>query len=152
MNRRTQLLAALSGAALAVSAAYAQDPKDVPQKTGVTPNDLVVRGVDGAENLEFIVIDVKYEPGGINRRHYHPAAVTFYVLSGTPVFQEEGKEPVTLKPGDSLLVPAGTTHSHWNPSRTQGVRWLEFIVAERGKGKTGCRTTVAEPWPRPRCQ
>lgn len=106
MNRRTKLLAALSGAALAVSAAYAQDPKDVPQKTGVTPNDLVVRGVDGAENLEFIVIDVKYEPGGINRRHYHPAAVTFYVLSGTPVFQEEGKEPVTLKPGDSLLVPA----------------------------------------------
>jgi quercetin dioxygenase-like cupin family protein len=123
MNRRTKLLAALSGAALAVSAAYAQDPKDVPQKTGVTPND-------------FIVIDVKYEPGGINRRHYHPAAVTFYVLSGTPVFQEEGKEPVTLKPGDSLLVPAGTTHSHWNPSRTQGVRWLEFIVAERGKGKS----------------
>ena len=136
MNRRTKLLAALSGAALAVSAAYAQDPKDVPHKTGVTPNDLVVRGVDGAENLEFIVIDVKYEPGGINRRHYHPAAVTFYVLSGTPVFQEEGKEPVTLKPGDSLLVPAGTTHSHWNPSRTQGVRWLEFIVAERGKGKS----------------
>lgn len=135
MNRRTKLLAALSGAALAVSAAYAQDPKDVPQKTGVTPNDLVVRGVDGAENLEFIVIDVKYEPGGINRRHYHPAAVTFYVLSGTPVFQK-GKEPVTLKPGDSLLVPAGTTHSHWNPSRTQGVRWLEFIVAERGKGKS----------------
>ena len=136
MNRRTKLLAALSGAALAVSAAYAQDPKDVQHKTGVTPNELVVRGVDGAENLEFIVIDVKYEPGGINRRHYHPAAVTFYVLSGTPVFQEEGKEPVTLKPGDSLLVPAGTTHSHWNPSRTQGVRWLEFIVAERGKGKS----------------
>ena len=69
MNRRTKLLAALSGAALAVSAAYAQDPKDVPQKTGVTPNDLVVRGVDGAENLEFIVIDVKYEPGGIWTRY-----------------------------------------------------------------------------------
>ena len=136
MNRRTKLLAALSGAALAVSAAYAQDPKDVPQKTGVTPNDLVVRGVDGAENLEFIVIDVKYEPGGINRRHYHPAAVTFYVLSGTPVFQEDGQGTVTLETGDSLLVPAGTTHSHWNPSRTQGVRWLEFIVAERGKGKS----------------
>ena len=63
------------------------------------------------------------------------AAVTFYILSGTPVFQEDGKEPITLKPGDSLLVAAGTTHSHWNPSKTEDVRWLEFIVAEKGKGR-----------------
>ncbi len=115
---------------------HAHDPKDIPQKSGVKATDLIVRGVDGTANLDFTVIDVTYEPGGINRRHFHPAAVTFYVISGTPVFQEEGKEPITLKPGESLLVPAGTTHSHWNPSKTEVVRWLEFIVAEKGKGKS----------------
>ena len=40
---------------------------------------------------------------------------------------------MTLKPGDSPLIPAGTTHSHWNASKTEGARWLEFIVAEKGK-------------------
>ncbi len=118
---------------LAVSGVQAQQ---VSQRSGVTPTDLIVQTVENTDNLEFTVIDVKYEPGGVNRRHFHPAAVTFYVVSGTPVFQQEGKEPITLKPGDSLLVPAGTTHSHWNPSKTEGVRWLEFIVAEKGKGRS----------------
>ena len=106
------------------------------QKTGVTSAELFERIVPGTADREVTVLDVRYEPGGFNPRHFHPAAVTFYILSGNPVFQEEGKAPVMLKPGDSLLVPAGTTHSHWNPSRTEGVRWLEFIVAEKGKGRS----------------
>lgn len=105
------------------------------QKTGVISRELFETIVPGTADREVTVLDVRYEPGGFNPRHFHPAAVTFYILEGTPVFQEEGKEPVTLEPGDSFLVPAGTTHSHWNPSRTQGVRWLEFIVAEKGKGR-----------------
>lgn len=136
MNSLTKLTSTLLVVFFATTVAQAQDATAIPQKTGVFPTDLIVQSVDGIENMEFIVIDVTYEPGGINRRHYHPAAVTFYVLSGTPVFQEEGNEPFMLKPGESLLVPAGTIHSHWNPSETEGVRWLEFIVAEKGKGKS----------------
>lgn len=136
MNKLTKLASTLLVVFFAITVVQAQDTTAIPQKTGVFPTDLIVQSVDGTENMEFIVIDVTYGPGGINRRHFHPAAVTFYVISGTPVFQEEGKEPITLKPGESLLVPAGTTHSHWNPSKTEGVRWLEFIVAEKGKGKS----------------
>ena len=72
----------------------------------------------------------------INPRHLHPAAITFYVLSGAGVWQEEGKPPVTLKAGDSLFVPAGTIHSHWNSSTNQRLRFLEFIVAEKDKGRS----------------
>jgi quercetin dioxygenase-like cupin family protein len=121
---------------LAVPSAHAQDSKGVPQKTGVTAKEILEVVVSDTANMEVTVLDVRYTPAAINRRHFHPAAVTFYILAGTPVFQEEGKEPVTLKPGDSFLVPAGTTHSHWNPSKTEGVRWLEFIVAEKGKGRS----------------
>jgi quercetin dioxygenase-like cupin family protein len=138
MNELTSkgALGGLLVTALAVApVTHAQGSKALSQRSGVTSKDLIVREVDGINNLEFIVIDVSYEPGGINPLHRHPAAVTFYVISGTPVFQEKGKEPVTLKPGDSLLVPAGTIHSHWNPSKTEGVRWLEFIATEKGKGK-----------------
>ena len=49
--------------------------------------------------------------------------------------EQEGKPPVTLRAGDSLFVPAGTTHAHWNPSATERLRFLEFIVAEKDKGR-----------------
>ena len=115
-------------------AATAQDPK-AQQRTGVTSTALFEKAVPDTENMDVTVLEVRYQPRGMNPRHFHPAAVTFYILEGSPVFHEEGKEPIALKPGDTLLVPAGTTHAHWNPSNTESVRWLEFIVAEKGKGR-----------------
>jgi quercetin dioxygenase-like cupin family protein len=70
-------------------------------------------------NQEVAVYEVEYEPGGMNPRHLHPAAIIFHILSGTGVWQEEGRSPVTLRAGDSLFVPAGTIHSHWNPNATE---------------------------------
>jgi hypothetical protein len=35
-----------------------------------------------------------------------------------------------------LFVAAGTIHSHWNPSTTDNLRFLEFIVAEKDKGRS----------------
>jgi len=133
-----RLLVVLAGTSTILSTVtgHAQDAKAAAQKIGVSSSELFVAAVPGAGNTEVTVVDVTYLPGAMNPRHFHPAAVSFHVLSGTPVFQEEGKEPVTLRPGDSLLIPAGTTHSHWNPSKTEGVRLLEFIVAEKGKGRS----------------
>ena len=37
--------------------------------------------------------------------------------------------------GDSLSVPAGTIHSHWNASSTERLRFLEFIAADKGKSR-----------------
>jgi quercetin dioxygenase-like cupin family protein len=136
MNGRLPVSVLLASIFAISPAVNADDAKGAPQKTGVTAKALYEQLVPDTANKEVTVLDVRYEPGAINRRHFHPAALTFYVVSGSPVFQEEGKQPITLKPGDSFLVPAGTTHSHWNPSKTEGVRWLEFIVAEKGKGRS----------------
>jgi quercetin dioxygenase-like cupin family protein len=87
-------------------------------------------------NQEVGVYEVEYEPGGMNPRHLHPAAITFHILSGTGIWQEEGKPPVTLNAGDSLFVPAGTIHSHRNPSATERLRFLEFIVAHKDEGRS----------------
>jgi quercetin dioxygenase-like cupin family protein len=84
---------------------------------------------------EVIVWDTRYAPGALNPRHLHPAAITFHVLSGTGVWQEDGKAPVILHAGDSLFVAAGTIHSHWNPSTTEPLRFIEFIVAAKGEGR-----------------
>ena len=59
-----------------------------------------------------------------------------HILCRVRGFGEGGKPPVRLRAGDSLLVPTGTIHSHWNPSSTDRLRFLEFIVAEKGKGRS----------------
>lgn len=129
-------LAAAAAMIATCSTASAQSADALQQKTGVTSTQLFESAVPGTADQEVTVLDVTYAPGGFNPRHFHPAAVTFHVLAGTPVFQEEGKAAITLKPGDSLLVPAGTTHSHWNASQNESARWLEFIVAPHGKGRS----------------
>jgi len=107
------------------------------EKRGAIPHAPLLKTlVPRTENLEVAVYEAEYDPGGINPRHLHPAAITFHVVSGTGVWQEEGKPPVTLHAGESLFVPAGTIHSHWNPSTTDSLRFLEFIVAEQGKGRS----------------
>lgn len=113
------------------------DPAASQEKHGVIPHAPLLKTVlPGTANLEVAVYETEYAPGGINPRHLHPAAITFYVVSGSGVWQQDGKPPVTLHAGDSLFVPAGTIHSHWNPSSTENLRFLEFIVAEKGRGRS----------------
>ena len=107
------------------------------ERRGVIPHAPLLKMIlPGTANQEVAVYETEYAPGGINPRHLHPAAITFHVLSGTGVWQEEGKPPMTLHAGDSLFVAAGTIHSHWNPSAIDNLRFLEFIVAEKAKGRS----------------
>ncbi len=106
------------------------------EQAGITHTPLLKAELADTARQEVIVWDTEYQPGAKNPRHFHPAAVTFHVLSGTGVWQEEGGAPVTLKAGDTLTVAAGTVHSHWNPSTTERLRFLEFIVAEKEKGRS----------------
>jgi quercetin dioxygenase-like cupin family protein len=102
-------------------------------KVGITHKSLLKRDIPGTSGQEVIVWDTEYAPRGINPRHFHPAPITFYVVSGTGIWQEDGKAPLTLKAGDSLFVPAGTTHAHWNPSYSESLRFLEFIAGPQEK-------------------
>lgn len=102
---------------------------------GVT-HTLLFKGKVTGSDEQVIVWDTAYAPNAVNPRHLHPAAVTFRVLSGTGVWQEDGKPPVTLHAGDTMLAPAGTVHTHWNPSATETLRFLEFIAAPDGKDRS----------------
>jgi quercetin dioxygenase-like cupin family protein len=127
----------ISIATLGVLGMLQAQPTASQERRGVIPHaPLLKMLVPDTANQEVAVYEAEYAPGGINPRHLHPAAITFHVLSGTGVWQEEGKQPTTLKAGDSLFVPAGTIHSHWNPSTTDRLRFLEFIVAEKDKGRS----------------
>jgi len=133
----TSLISSLGIATMGFLCVLQAQPAAGQERRGVTSHPpLLQMLVPGTADQEVAVYDVEYAPGGINPRHLHPAAITFHVLSGTGVWQEEGKPPVTVKAGESLFVPAGTIHAHWNPSTTDPLRFLEFIVAEKGKGRS----------------
>jgi quercetin dioxygenase-like cupin family protein len=85
---------------------------------------------------EFRVLHTTYTPGGQNPKHYHPSHVIFYVLEGSGVWQEEGKDAVTLKPGDSLHVRPGMVHAHRNASATEKLVFLEFVIVDKGQRST----------------
>jgi quercetin dioxygenase-like cupin family protein len=105
------------------------------EHAGIAHTLLFKGKVPGADE-QIIVWDTEYAPGAVNPRHLHRAAVTFRVLSGVGIWEEDGKPPVTLHAGESLLAPAGTIHRHWNPSQTETLRFLEFIVASEGDERT----------------
>ena len=135
---RTSLAYSLSALAAGILfMAHLQPVASQERRQGVIPHaPLLKMLLPNTGNLEVAVYEAEYLPGGMNPRHLHPAAITVHVVSGTGVWQEEGKEPVTLRAGDSLFVPAGTIHSHWNPSTTENLRFVEFIVAEKDKGRS----------------
>src|SRR5262245_24909933 len=81
-------------------------------------NLLLTSDLDGVYNKELRVFRTVYPPGAANTKHYHTSHVVFYILEGEGIWQEEGKAPVTLRKGDTLIVKPGTVHAHWNPSKT----------------------------------
>src|SRR5262249_55037469 len=118
VQHRTAALLAVVVAAVTLAAATTNRAEqimtpphpDMPDasrgKQGITHKALLKSDVAGASGQEVIVWDTEYAPRAINPRHYHPAAITFHVVSGTGIWQEEGKAAVTLKAGDSLFTPA----------------------------------------------
>jgi quercetin dioxygenase-like cupin family protein len=85
---------------------------------------------------EFRVLHTTYAPGGQNPKHYHSSHVVFYVLEGAGVWQEEGRDAVTLQPGQSLHVRPGMVHAHRNASATEKLVFLEFVIVDKGQRST----------------
>jgi quercetin dioxygenase-like cupin family protein len=116
--------------------ATTEAPRPPADILGITPEILVRTEVPGAPGKIAIVTRVTYQPGARKRKHYHTSQVVFYVLDGEMIVQNEGKEPVTLKPGETLLVKPGTVHAHWNASTIAKLVFLEFILLDEGQRST----------------
>ena len=94
----------ISIATIAILYMLQAQPAVSQEKRGVIPHAPLLKTVlPDTANLEVAVYETEYAPGGINPRHLHPAAITFYVVSGAGIWKEEGKPPVTLKAGGQLV-------------------------------------------------
>ena len=81
---------------------------------------------------EAVTAIAEFQPGGTVGRHTHPGEEIGYILEGTIVLEQEGKAAVTLGPGKTFFIPAGTVHNATN--KTSAVaRVLANYFVESGK-------------------
>ncbi|MFT2215379.1 cupin domain-containing protein [Rhizobium giardinii] len=118
---RTLIAAALiAGAGLSVTAAQAQQQQI--QRTDLVQNDISVAG------REVLQVRVDFEPGAVSINHTHPGEEVAYVLEGVLEYQLEGSQPVTLKAGESLFIPAGVAHLAKNVGNGKASELATYIV------------------------
>jgi quercetin dioxygenase-like cupin family protein len=103
------------------------------QKAAAAVKPLVTRDLAGIPGKEVVMLTVEYLPGGASMPHRHDANVFVYVLEGSMIMQVKGKEPVTLKPGDTFYEGPDDIHeTSANASKTEPAKFLVFIVKDKG--------------------
>lgn len=137
MHKIISNLAVLCSALAVPHGAQAQGLAGITgERTGITAVAKHIFDDPTLPGKEFRVLHTTYAPGGQNPKHYHPSHVVFYVLEGSGVWQEEGKEPVILRPGDSLHVRPGMVHAHRNASTTEKLVFLEYVIVDKAQRST----------------
>jgi quercetin dioxygenase-like cupin family protein len=81
---------------------------------------------------EVVQVRVELDPGVVFGRHRHPGDEIVNVLEGSLEYTLDGQQPVTLKAGDVLFIPAGTVHAARNVGTANGAELATYIV-EIGK-------------------
>jgi quercetin dioxygenase-like cupin family protein len=86
-----------------------------------------------SEGREGSVFLAELAPGANVGKHYHPGDAFAYILDGTMLLEIEGKDSVTLKPGQSGSLPPRVVHDDRNASQTAPLKFLVFHVAKKGE-------------------
>jgi quercetin dioxygenase-like cupin family protein len=81
---------------------------------------------------ELIQVRVEFDPQYVSPNHTHFGEEIIYVLEGTLEYHVDGKPTATYKPGEVLLVPAGTAHWVKNIGTGNGAELATYIV-EKGR-------------------
>lgn len=101
------------------------------QKTGIKRTNLQQHDLSIAGH-ETLQARIDFEPHTAFGKHSHPGEEVIYVLEGSLEYQINDDNPVTLKAGEVLFIPAGVVHSARNNSNAKASELATYIV-EKGK-------------------
>lgn len=77
-------------------------------------------------------VNVTFEPGCRNNWHvHHNANQVLICVAGRGWYQEEGKEPVELKPGVTVVIPEGVKHWHGAARNS----WMQHLTYNANVGE-----------------
>ena len=93
---------------------------------------VIQRGDLSTPGHEVVTAVAEFQPGATVGKHTHPGEEVGYVLEGTILLEQDGKPPVTLKAGETFLIPPGTGHNATNKGSAKA-RVLANYIVEKGK-------------------
>lgn len=90
----------------------------------------VVAGMPIAPRQEIRVLFATLEAGDRTPYHFHRYPVTVYVLEGAFTLELDGREPVTVRAGETLVEPSGVNMTGRNESAGEAARLVLFYVSD----------------------
>lgn len=134
---RKNILIPLVCILLGASAAYPmialghEAPPEGQSVSGLNLENLLKAELEGFEGAEVIVSRVTMPPHTTLPKHWHPGEEFAYILEGSAVLWQDGKDEIVGKAGDVLKVPLKQVHTAI--TRDEGAVFLVFRVHEKGK-------------------
>jgi len=92
----------------------------------------IVEGMPKGEKQEVRVLTASFKPRDKTLFHTHHFPVTVYVLEGAFTLEMEGREPVTVKAGQAIVMPSQVKMTGYNRSATEPLRLVIFNVSDPG--------------------
>ena len=90
----------------------------------------IVQGMPKGERQDVRVLTASFQPGDKTMFHTHRFPVTVYVLEGAFTLEMEGREPVTVKAGQAMVMPPQVKMTGYNRSSTEPLRVVIFSVSD----------------------
>ena len=90
----------------------------------------IVQGMPKGERQEVRVLTASFRPGDKTMLHTHRFPVTVYVLEGAFTLEMEGRDPVTVKAGQAMIMPPHVKMTGYNRSSTDPLRLVIFNVSD----------------------
>ena len=90
----------------------------------------IVQGMPKGERQEVRVLRASFQPGDKTMFHTHRFPVTVYVLQGAFTLEMEGREPITVKAGQAIVMPPRVKMTGYNRSSIESLRLVIFSVSD----------------------
>jgi len=92
----------------------------------------IIQGMPRGEKQEVRVLTASFKPRDKTMFHTHRFPVTVYVLEGAFTLEMEGREPITVKTGQAIVMPSHVKMTGYNRSNTDPLRLVLFNVSDPG--------------------
>jgi quercetin dioxygenase-like cupin family protein len=78
---------------------------------GLKIDNIMSEVLESVDGTEVVVSHIVVPPNTMLPKHWHPGEEFVYILDGTGILWQEGKEDVVLKKGDAYKVPYKQVHT-----------------------------------------
>ncbi|KQT05480.1 cupin domain-containing protein [Rhizobium sp. Leaf386] len=121
-----KLIKSVAGALMIAGATFIASVQ-AQQNSPLKRTDLVQNEIS-TPGLQAVQARVDFAPGAVSIKHSHPGEEVAYVLKGSIEYQLDGREPVTLKTGEALFIPAGVAHVAKNVGDGEASELATYVV------------------------